>query len=92
MIAFKVTVQEIKMSPATVTLSLIDFETSIAELIKSMKDLSNDPPSLYFNLKEENLSREDNYLPHHNPRTFQRSCLLNQRLQSEKRCVHYRRK
>jgi len=39
------------MSQATVTLSLIDSETSIAELIKSIKDLPNDPPSLYFDLE-----------------------------------------
>jgi exonuclease 3'-5' domain-containing protein 1 len=43
------------VSPATVTLSLIDSETSIAELIKSIKDLPNDPPFLHFDLKGENL-------------------------------------
>jgi exonuclease 3'-5' domain-containing protein 1 len=38
-----------------VTLSLIDSETSIAELIKSIEDLPNDPPFSYFDLKGENL-------------------------------------
>jgi len=36
-------------------LSLVDSETSIAEFIKRIEDLPNDPPFSYFDLKVENL-------------------------------------